>query len=96
MAFWSLTKEEAQPAEPVAHMDAATLKAELDHAYDRGRSHEKSRRLGRGLLMTVLVILSAVGVTTLALGARDGSFAAAGAQADQTAQQAMSSLNIPH
>ncbi|HLK24995.1 MAG TPA: hypothetical protein VKT30_10080 [Caulobacteraceae bacterium] len=94
MAFWSLTKQQpdTQPADPAATMDSATLKAELGHAFDRGRLHERTRRTGRSLIAVALVILAAVGVMFLGLGARDGSFKAAGADVDQTVAQAMASV----
>ena len=95
MAFWSLAKQpsgQPQSAEPAATMDAATLKAELGHAYHRGRTDERSRRVCRGAMLAGLAALAAVGVSFLALGARDGSFAAAGGEIDHAAAQALSAL----
>ncbi len=97
MAFWSLTKQEPEPDRPTAAaatMDAATLKEQLGHAYRRGRTDQKTRNLGRGLMMTGLLVLAAVGVLFLGLGARDGSFAAAGGEVDQATAQAMASLGV--
>jgi len=95
MAFWSHSRPTATAtaaAEPVASMDTATLKTELGHAYDRGRSDERARRAGRGVIATLLVVLATVGVMCLALAARDGSFGAAGANVDRTLAQAMSQV----
>jgi hypothetical protein len=96
MAFWSLSKPtRAQTApDPVATMDADTLKSELGHAYERGRSHERSRRAGRGLITSFLVVLSAAGVLFLALAAHEGSFAGAGADIDRTLAQAASQVRL--
>jgi hypothetical protein len=96
MAFWSLgnRSQAVAPAEPAAAMDAATLKSELDHAYDRGRNAERVRHGGRGLMTLVLVLFAAVGVLFLALGARDGTFAGAGADVDRTVAQAMSQVGL--
>jgi hypothetical protein len=96
MAFWSLSNRQqtVAPAEPAAAMDAATLKSELDHAYDRGRSAERVRHGGRGLMTLVLVLFAGVGVLFLALGARDGTFAGAGADVDRTVAQAMSQVGL--
>lgn len=94
MAFWSLSKPEPAAAEPAATMDAATLKNELGHAYQRGRTDERARRVGRGLLTAVLALLAVVGVTVLALGAHEGSFAAAGADVDSAVAHAMSEVGL--
>ncbi len=94
MAFWSLSKPPQTTTEPAATMDADTLKTELGHAYQRGRSDERARRPGRGLIAAVLVILSAAGVLFLALAAHEGSFSGAGADVDRTVAQAMSQVKL--
>jgi hypothetical protein len=95
MAFWSLSKPpQTQPVEPAATMDAVMLKTELGHAYERGRSEERARRPARGLIATVLVVLSAAGVLFMALAARDGSFTSAGGDIDRTIAQAMSQIKV--
>ena len=94
MAFWSLSKPEPAAAEPAAAMDAATLKSELGHAYERGRTDERARRADRGLLTAALVLFAAVGVVVLALGAHEGSFARAGADVDSVVAQAMSQVGL--
>ena len=95
MAFWSLSKEQPQPAAPAAPaatMDSAMLKEQLGHAYRRGRTDERARRAGRGAVLAGLVLLAAIGAGFLGLGAHAGSFAAAGAQVDQAAAQAMAAV----
>jgi hypothetical protein len=95
MAFWSLSKPaQTQTAEPVATMDADTLKSELGHAYERGRSDERTRRAGRGLIAATLLVLSAAGVVFLALAAHEGSFTGAGADIDRTIAEAMSQIKV--
>ena len=71
-------------------MDAATLKSELGHAYERGRRDERGRRAGRGLMTVLLTLFAAAVILFLALAVRDGSFASAGADVDHTVAQAMS------
>jgi len=79
VAFWSPSKP-PESVEPAATMDADTLKSELGHAYERGRSEERARRAGR--------------VVFLALAAHDGSFAGAGADIDRTLAAAMGQIKV--
>jgi hypothetical protein len=89
MTLWSLNKPE--PTEPVASMDAATLKNELSHAYDRGRLRERTRRPAFGVTTLLLALLSATSIFLVGLAAHEGSFAAGGADVDRLIGQAMSS-----
>jgi hypothetical protein len=93
MAFWSLSKP-AQAVEPAATMDAGTLKSELGHAYQRGRTDERARRAGRSLVAATLIVLAAAGVLFLALAAHEGSFTGAGADIDTTLAAAMSQTKL--
>jgi hypothetical protein len=67
-------------------------KADLRHAYERGRRDERAGRKRHPLLMTLTVVAALVGVALLALAAVNGSFGQAGGVVDQqittAAQQA--------
>lgn len=80
MAFWTTSKP--QPPEPIATLDAATFKSELDHAYTRGRLAESTRRSGWGVVAVLLTALAAIAVLLMALAVKQGSFAAGGAVVD--------------
>ena len=97
MAFWSFANPQAtQPAiEPVAAtVDPATFKAELQHAYERGRLDSRPRRRGMGLIGFVLALAAAVGVLLTALAVHSGSFAAGGATVDSTLAELTGQLPV--
>lgn len=71
--------------------DHRFAKAELDEAYDRGRRDGRSRRRGSPLITILLLLLASVGILTIILAVRYGSFAAAGEAVDT----AISSITQP-
>jgi hypothetical protein len=89
MAFWSFANRPAA-AEPAAIVDPPAAKAEISHAYERGREDQRlrSRRRGFGLLGVVLVAAAALGALVIVLAVRQGSFAAGGAVVDAKLSQA--------
>ncbi|HLI64907.1 MAG TPA: hypothetical protein VKU90_00965 [Caulobacteraceae bacterium] len=85
MAFWSLNHQ--SETAPAATVDATTYKAELQHAYDRGRLEARPRRraVGFGGVAALLTfLLAALAVIFIVVAVQQGSFQAGGALIDQT------------
>jgi hypothetical protein len=87
MAFWTYPARPTVATEPTAVLDPATFKAEMKHAYDRGRADERVRHRGSGLLAVIVVVVAAMGIALMALAAREGSFSGGGAVVDAAIAQ---------
>ena len=73
MRFWPGRHE--PPAESVSGEEA-------EHAYQRGRADERKRHRGHPVLGALMLLAAVLGVGSLYLAAREGSFSAAGQVVD--------------
>jgi hypothetical protein len=87
MRYWTFADRPAAAEQPVG-VDTDTFKAELKHAYDRGRDEARARRPGFGLVGFLMLVIAACGAVLLALAAEQGSFAGGGQVIDNTLAQA--------
>ena len=62
--------------------DAGDIRADLRHAYERGRLDERARRRRHPIFMTITFICAIVGLVSLVLAGMNGSFARGGAMMD--------------
>ena len=58
--------------------DTGDIRADLRHAYERGRQDERGRRRRHPVFMTVTFICAIVGLVSLVLAGVNGSFARGG------------------
>jgi hypothetical protein len=87
MRYWTFADRPAATDPPVG-VDTDTFKAELKHAYDRGRDEARARRPGFGFVSFLMLMIAACGAVLLALAAEQGSFAGGGQVVDNTLAQA--------
>lgn len=71
--------DDAKAPEPAVDDD---VRADIRHAYERGRRDERARRRRHPILMTFTFICAAVGLAVLVLAGLNGSFARGGAVVD--------------
>ena|SRR5579871_4761831 len=92
MRYWRFADRPATAtatteAVPVG-VDNDTFKAELKHAYDRGRDEARARRPRFGLLGVILALAALCGAGAIGLAIQQGSFTGAGQVIDGTLAQA--------
>lgn len=62
------------------------VRADIRHAYERGRNDERARRRRHPLFMTLTFVCAAVGLVVLVLAGMNGSFQGGGAMLDNGLQ----------
>ena len=89
MRFWPKRNE------PATEVEAE----EVEHAYQRGRADERKRHRSHPVLATLLLLAAVLGVGSLYLAAREGSFSDAGKLVDHklasaTGEQTTAASNL--
>jgi hypothetical protein len=78
----------ARRAAAPAEGQPVLTKADVDEAYARGRKDERTRRRTHPLITALVAIIALIGVGTIYLAAREGSFARGGEVVDHKLQGA--------